>query len=198
MSRYDLSGNATASQATHINYVLLADFDFASGHIRFCTATRTLNFGGYTWLTVGQFAGVSGVKESIDLASDKITYTVNVPDSSMMSVLLTEDYHGRDATLYLGFMDSNFNLINDPQIIREDHMDQMSLSADNGSLSIYLSCENRLALWEKTSGYLYTHEYQRLIDPTDDFFKLVPTLDGRVVKWNETEVKTGYQNRNPA
>lgn len=191
MSRFDSSTNETATQQAHVPYVLLAEFDFASGFVRLSSRDRAYTHQGNEFGAIGNLGGVGPVRENGNLSPEKLEFQLSGVDSSLISTTLTEDYHGRDARLWVGYLGEDDQLVATPQIIWEGFMDTMTLRREAGSAVIALVCENRLIRWKDTAGWLYTFEHQQLFDSTDTFFDKVSTLPNKVAKWGGATVWRG-------
>jgi hypothetical protein len=192
VTRFSSSDNAAAVSLRHVDYILFVEFDFASGPIRLNTSGTNISFGGdaYTGLSPSAVVGIGPVRESADLSPEKLEFSLaNVPNSTM-SDTLSQTYHGRSATLYVGYPQNSL-LVDTPHMLWEGRMDRLlARSEENGSV-INLICENRLVLWNKASGWLYSHEHQREFDPDDLFFDQVSSLPNKVAKWGDENVETG-------
>lgn len=193
MTRLTDSTNVTASQQPHVPYALFADFDFVSGHVYVSSWDRSFTFGGHTYLALGSLGGVDEVTESSGIQSDKLEFTLSGVDNSLLTTVLSEKYHGRDATLYLGYLDATTsNLVTTPEILWEGLMDTMSIKTGTNTSSVRLVCENRLLLWNKKPGWMYTDEHQRMRDSTDLFFNQASTLGNKPVVWGGVNLRQYY------
>lgn len=190
MTRFTASENQAATEQPHIPYVMFADFDFPSGHVRANSGARSYTFGGNTYEPLGKLAGIGPVKESADLSPEKLEFTLSGVDNSLVLTTLGEKYHGRSANLYVGYCNDQGDLVTTPALLWEGDMDVMSIRTEESSSVIGLVCENRLVLWSTASGWLYSHEHQRILFPSagDLFFNLVETLTDKVAKWGDKTV----------
>lgn len=191
MTRFAVPQNSTAVTLPHVPYVMFADFDFASGNVRLSSWDRDFTFGGNTYTGLGNFVSVGPVKESADLSPDMLEFTLSNVPTSAMSDTLTQTYHGRSASLYVGYLTEDNTLVGTPHLLWEGRMDRLLVRTDEGGSLISLICENRLVLWNKAAGWLYTHEHQKEFASGDLFFDQVATLPNKVVKWGEKDVPTG-------
>lgn len=195
MTRFAAVENETATEQPHVPYVMFADFDFASGHVRLNSAARSYSFGGNTYEAVGKLAGIGPVRESADLSPDKLEFTLSGVDNSLIMTTLGENYHGRSATLYVGYLNADGGLVADPHLLWEGRMDVMAIRTEAGGSIISLSCENRLVLWNRAANWLYSHDHQRLLFPgqTDNFFDQVETLTDKIARWGDSTVNPEKQ-----
>ena len=197
MTRFALAANETAAAQAHVPYVLLAEFDFSSGSVRVCSADRPYVHLGNTYGAIGTLGGIGPVKENGNLSPEKLDFTLSGVDNSLITTALTENYHGRDARLWVGYLDDNYQLVTTPQIVWEGFMDVMAIRTEQNSSTISQTCENRLIRWNDSASWLYTQEHQRLFDSTDDFFNQVTTLPNKTVRWNGMNVYSGNGGTGP-
>lgn len=192
MTRFAASENDDATNRPHVPYVLFAEFDFASGFVRVNSSPRSMTHDGNTYLGGGQLVGIGAVRENGNLNPEKLDFQLSGVDNSYIASALTEHYHGRDVRLWVGLLNTEtFALVTTPQLIWEGFMDVMSIRTEEGGSTINLTCENRLILWNKSAGWLYTDEHQRLFDATDDFFKFVSVIQNKEVTWGGGDVDLG-------
>lgn len=191
MTRFSVPANATAVTRSHVPYVLFAAFDFVSGVIRVSSWDRDFSFSGNTYTGLGQFVGVGTIKESADLAPDRLEFSLSQVPTSTMSDTLTQAYFGRSASLYVGYLNESNALVGTPHLIWEGRMEQLRVRSEEGGSIINLVCQNRLILWNQTAAWLYTHEHQREFDPDDLFFDQVSSLPNKIAKWGDENVNTG-------
>jgi hypothetical protein len=191
VTRFSVAANATAAGLAHVPYVMFADFDFASGHIRVNSSDREISFGSNAYIGLGQLVGIGPVKETADLSADRLDFSLSHVPNSTMADTLTQTYHGRSASLYVGYLSESGALVGTPHLLWEGRMDSLKVRTEEGSSIINLVCENRLVLWNKPAGWLYTHEHQREFDVDDLFFNQVSSLPNKIAKWGEETVQTG-------
>jgi hypothetical protein len=184
MSRFTLTANSDATEQDHVPYVLLCSLDFTSGVIRLNSSDRSYVHAGNTYSPFGSLASIGPVKENGELVPESLEFTLPGVDSSLITTALTENYVGRAVSLWVAYLDDNLQFVATPQIIWEGFMDQMNIQGgEDKTATIQLICESRLIRWGKSSGWLYTHEHQRLVDATDDFLSYVALMVNRLLKW---------------
>lgn len=191
MTRFALTANQDATELAHVPYVLFAEFDFASGFVRVNSGDRTLTNDGNSYGALGTLGGISSVRENGNLSPEKLEFQLSGVDSSLLTTTLTENYHGRDARLWVGYLNpETYQLVTTPQILWEGFMDVMTIRTEQNSSIISLVCENRLIRWNDAADWLYTHEHQRLFDASDSFFNQVALLPNKEIKWRGSHVIT--------
>lgn len=195
MTRFALSANQDATELPHVPYVLFAEFDFASGFVRANSSDRSLTHLGNVYSAIGTLGGVGPVKENGNLSPEKLEFQLSGVDNSLITTTLTEDYHGRDARLWVGYLNAeSYVLVTTPQILWEGFMDVMTIRTEQNTSVISLVCENRLIRWNDAADWLYTDEHQKLFDTTDNFFDQVALLPNKEIKWRGEHVITGGGN----
>jgi hypothetical protein len=198
MSR-DIPANALAeAQGPHVAFIYLVDFDFASGHVYLNSSNRDYSYNGHTYTAAYGIGGISEVKESIGLSPDTVTFTLPGVNPSLLTTTLAENYHGRSVVVYVAYVSDDHEIIATPFTLWEGSMDKMGISVDEAKADITLACENRLVLWNKSSGWLYTSDHQRSIwGAGDNFFgQIAPSIESILV-WLNKGVGAGYV-RNPS
>jgi hypothetical protein len=193
VTRFAAAALTNAANQTHVPYVVFADLDFLSAHVRINSSDRAIEFGGNTYLGGGQLVGIGEVTESAALNPEKISLTLSGVDTSLISTVLNETYHGRSATLYVCYLGSDGQLVGTPEMLWEGRMDTLGIQSEEGGSTIDLICESRLVLWNEATELLYTHEHHGLLTASapDDFFNRVVDLMDKVVKWGGAMVTTG-------
>jgi hypothetical protein len=192
VTRFVNAPNASAVQQPNVPFVLFLELDFLSGTLYLSSADRYFTWGGNLYSPLGTFAGITDLTETTDITSQQLQFTLSGVDSGLLNTTLGEAYHGRNATLSVGYLDPvNWELVAAPETIWEGLMDVLTIKANANSSSITLSCENRLMLWNDASGWLYTQDHQRLIDSTDNFLDQVTSIATKTVVWGNSGVNTG-------
>lgn len=198
MSRFDSTDNDDATEKRFVPYVLLGEFEFSSATVRVCSADRSFTHQGNTFGAIGTLGGVGNVRENGNLSPEKLEFQLSGVSNSLITTTLTEDYHGRDARLWVGYLNQEtYALVDTPQLIWEGFMDVMTIRTDKNSSVISLVCENRLIRWNETAGWMYTHEHQRVFDSTDNFFDQVAVIQNLIIKWGDEKAVNPHKTRDP-
>lgn len=189
MTWYVSGSNQTAGEAAHVEIVTLVAMDVPSGYLRLHTRTGTITFGGYDYLGVGKFGGVSEIDEDAQLRPSGVTVTLSGVDAALVSSAITEAIHGRAITIYQGYLNLTTGaLIADPEIVFRGLMDYMAIDLGQNTGSITVQCEGEMARWLRHNGSLYTHESQQALFSGDRGFDQVPFLQNRKIDWSKSNV----------
>lgn len=134
------------------------------------------------YLGVGGISSISGSEESIELKSTKINATINGLDSTYIALVLAENYYGRDATLGLATLDSNYVIIGEPVILFKGFMSILTINSQE-KFSVDVEIESILADWERPRIKRYNTGTQELIDGTDKGFDNVADNITKEIVW---------------
>ena len=184
MSRGFAASNVTAISADSMGIaILFAELDFSSGFVRAHTALGTITWGGYDWLGVGTFATVSAVEESAELQKRTLTYTLAGIPGAMISIVLGEQYQGRAAKLYIGFLDpSTGQLVATPELLDQGRMDVSDID-EGQELTVSISAESRIAAWDRAIVRRYTDSDQQARFAGDKGLEFVDQAAQKEINW---------------
>lgn len=188
MSRNLTAAVATEVQKDEVQPIVLAELDFPSGFVRVWSGIGQLTWNGVTWEGTGALGTVSVVEETVDLRAVGLNFTLTGVDSSLLSIALGEDYRGRSAKLYLGFLDSTGVVIVDPTQIWGGRIDTMESTDAGETATIILAAESRLVDLERPGEIRrYTDEDQQREFPGDEGLAFVNALQEAVIFWGRRE-----------
>lgn len=176
--------NALAADAVEPFFAVKLEFD--SGTTRIWTGMGDLSFdtesGTETFLGGSSLVSIRPNDETADTQANGCSFALNGIESANLSLALTENYQGRNATLFLGAFSSGA-VVADPYVLFKGFMDTMNI-ADNGeTASIEVKAESRLISLQKARIRRFTDVDQKLIDSSDDGFAYVNAIQDRNVAW---------------
>lgn len=196
MTRFVNSTAQTAADQPHVIYAMLVQLDFASGFVRVFNGAGTLIFNGNTYVGLGQYGSITQIGESTDLKpSNPVTFQLSgLPDSASPALAAAAtnraDYYGRSARIDIALFDSSRNIMTPIEnAVWEGRMDSITVSKANNA--ILLTAEDRMVVWDKAIGFLYSTEWQTISYPGDTFFDQVPFLANRQITWGGVSVNVG-------
>lgn len=165
MSLRDISAaNITALNASVVRPIAFVRMDFAGGVRRIHSeiGPRTAvhpTYGSESYLGVGDFGGFSAeIVESVSNAAQALRISLTGLDSNLVSDAFTDDYHGRDIEIMLGFDDVDGVLEDDPVILWSGFMDKIDISLDQARATMTLNCESRATRLQSISDKRFTDE----------------------------------------
>ncbi len=171
--------------------------------LRLWTGVGSLVFEGKTWVGTGQLLNVTAIEETSDISVRGATLTLSGVPSEVISLALTEPYHGRVCNIYFGLFqkgellkeDGAYILLQDgSKIMLEDqktslteifsgYMDQMNISESADTSTIELKVENKLIDLERQRVARYTSAFQKQKYPNDKGFDFVESLQDQKLVW---------------
>lgn len=163
--------------------ILFAELDFAGGFVRAHNGIGTITWGGNDWLGVGTFGKVSPVEESAELSKRTLIYTLSGIPPEMISIVLDEDYQGRTASLYIGFIDPvTGQLIADPDLYDQGRMDVSDIE-EGKEITVTITAESRVSAWDRPLLRRYTDADQKSRYPGDRGLEFVPQAATKEINW---------------
>ena len=171
-----------AAAADSIRPVLFVELNFVSGAVRFHSALGPSTWGGNTYTGTGRLGSVSQVEEDSDLSRTPITLTLSGIPTDVLSILQSEHYQGRRATLYLGYLDASRQLVADPIILYRGRMDTASVEQGE-TLMLSMTIESRFAAWDRPLERRYNNADQQSRYPGDTGLQYVEQAVDKEIVW---------------
>lgn len=152
-----------------VELAFLAKFRFDSGDQNVWTGIGDLTFNGDNYQGIGDMATISSYKETQNLKAEGLTFTLSGNIGSTISTALDEEFQNRICTLWLGFFDAAVSpgLLNDPIIIFQGRMDNMTIVHGSETSTVEISAENILISLENAVNRRYTPQDHNLDSATD-------------------------------
>lgn len=175
----------TASQNETFKPILFVKLEYESGNVLIHSDIGNIDFGGDTYLGVGDLGSISKVSESSELQSTAIDLILSGINTALVSVQLNEHYQGRPGTVYLGAKNLTTNeLIVEPTIVFKGLMDNSKIEIGT-TATISLRLNNRLAEWDKQNDRRYNNDDQQEIHPDDKAFEFIEGLAEKEIAWGK-------------
>lgn len=185
MSRSITAAMLAALAAESTAVALLVELQFGSGTVRLNSLDYDLTWSGQTWLGAGRVGRVSAVEESEAIQAYGVTLSLSGVDASLLAIALGEDYQGRTVRMWFAAFDAAYVVIDDPVLVYRGRMDTMRVRAGQNA-SIELTCEGRLADFERARVRRYNSADQQTVYPGDKFFDYAPQLAaGQAIWWGQ-------------
>jgi hypothetical protein len=158
--------------------------DFANEPFRATSGTRNYDWGGQTWLGIGEIGGVSEVAEASDAAARPFVVTLSGTDTFITQPALSRtNYKGRKATLYRGFLNENETLVSTPIAVWTGRMDVASAVWDEGAASVQVQCEPLAARLLRPNISRYSDQDHQLRWPGDKFYEYLLQMEAKDANW---------------
>ena len=144
------------SQKDAVSQIILLKLEFDSGDVRIHTNIGDVIFDSEVYQGVGDLGKITPIEENQELSASSLTVSLSGVNPSLLASFLTEDFHGRPATVFFGFKNSS-NVLIDAFIVFKGFMDSDNIVVgETGTISLKLT--NNLALWDRTKLSHYNNE----------------------------------------
>jgi hypothetical protein len=163
--------------------LLLVTVQFDNESIAVWSGVGDFIWSGTTFKGVGTLGQISPIVETTDTTAQGITLSLSGIPNDLLSEALSHVTSSGKATVYLAFMDSSGNLINDPIPAYSGLVDQPSIDMGVESTTISIAVESRLADLQRARGGRYTDADQRARHPNDHSLQYVSQLQDKFIKW---------------
>ena len=177
-----LSASVISELATNkLNPVELVYLGIGSGTY-YTDHFTNLTFNGNTYVASSLFLGSSEIQETADVSVNNLTLKFSGADTTIISLLLNNDYMNKSANLYRGFLDDNGSLISDPILLFEGRISNFSLEENATTSSINVIVASHWADFEKVSGRRTAVNSQKLYFSTDEGMEFA-SKTSKKIKW---------------
>ena len=163
--------------------ILLAAFDFATGVSRSWSGIGTLSWNSQEWIGLGDLGEVSAIEETMELRATGAAFRLSGVPVGLVAAAMGEPIQGRSARLWLGFLDADLVLIDDPVLLFDGRMDTIEIVDGGEVATLTLFAENRLRDLERPRTRRYTDQDQQAEFPGDRGFEFVPALQDVTINW---------------
>ena len=175
----------SAAAASTIHPVIFVKLQFDGGNVNLHTELGNITFNSDTYTGIGKLGGVGNMEENSDLSRTPITLSLTGLPNDLVSILLAEQYQGRLATIFLGYLDLTTRvLVATPVIIYRGNIDTADFSI-NQNFSITLSVESRFAAWDTPLVRRYNNSDQQSRYPGDTGLEFIEQAVSKTIWWGQ-------------
>jgi len=166
-----------------VSPILLARLETSQGNVLVWTGLGNLQFGGETYLGIGDLGRITPVKEvGEEIRANMVSFQLTGIPTELISTALGAQYQGRSAKLWLGFI-SGGALIEDPILLFDGRMDIMDIDEGPEKSTITITAESRLADLNRARVRRFTNEDQQYFYPNDKFLEYVAAIQNVEIVW---------------
>jgi len=148
------------------------------------TAYGAINWDGKTWAPSGEFLQLSQIGESADGRANGVQLTLSGIPSAVLTSIFRNDFQGRKAQIYIGFLNAQGGLITPPLRVFEGQIDSAALD-DSGETSTAVVALEKELIDRRDEVRRFTHEDQQLDGPGDKFFEYQTYLSMNAIKFGK-------------
>lgn len=185
-----LSGGALAAlqAASETEEVFLISLTYSSGTVYMNTGTRDLLWNGQTWDAVGGNLEIGPVEESGDMKGQGFDIQLSGVDQSIISILLGQDYRGRDVFIGQALLDQSAGTVIDviewADGLQLDNYEITEVAKRGAPLTCTVRTRIRHRLGEdEYRGIRASVSSHQKHFSDDTFFQHVPSLVGKKLYW---------------
>jgi hypothetical protein len=123
--------------------------------LHLCSGGLDISNGGVTYTAQGDFIGFSSVAEEFDVRVGKFSIYLSALGSGMVDRFIDKDFEGKRVRIRKAFLDfdpMNLDIINDPILIFDGQIHNVSITESSNSASISIDCATLFADFERTAG----------------------------------------------
>lgn len=186
MSERDLTAAVkTAIEETVIYPIVLAQLAFPSDTVRIWTGQGQISWNAQTWDGTGDVVSFSTFPETTDGSAQGVQIDLSGINSATISDITEDEFQGSSVDVWVGFTDSNGNVIADPFKLFGGQMDTGEINDNGETATITINAESRLINQLKRRQWRYTHEDQKkLYAPTvDKGLEFVSKIQDKEIVW---------------
>ena len=134
-----------------------------------------ITIGSDTYYGVGDYGGLSVVRETEKLQAEGITLTLSGIPNNMVSDALLQSYQGQNANVYFGTL-ADGQLTQQPYLLFSGKMDVMNVMQEAQNSAITIQCENYLAELRRRKVGRYTDQDQQSRFSSDTSLRFVDAI----------------------
>lgn len=164
---------------------LFVTLTFASSTKWVWTGVGPFIWGGNTYIGVGSLGSIGVIAENDELSAAGTTITLSGIDTALLQDCIGDIQLGAPASIALGLLTSQGQLIGTPYTIFAGQVDAPSITVGGSTLSITLALENKLVNLSRPTLDRYTSASQRILHPTDIGFSWVEQLLDISLVWGQ-------------
>jgi hypothetical protein len=138
------------------------------------------------YLAQGQFIGYGSVIESADLRVGTMEMTFTAVDSTMVAVVLNNDYIDKRVVIYRAVLNDNYSFTNnDVFMIFDGFINGYNIREERDTAVLTLECSSQFADFERTNGRRTNPSSQKLHFATDRGMDFSPQIV-KDIKWGRS------------
>jgi len=154
-----------------------------------CTGTKTYVFGDNDYLGIGEIASLGEFADASDGTARQLTLSLSGVDAAITEPLLSRvNYKNAAVNIYRGFLDTNEDMIDDPDVVWSGRADVGSVAQYEGAAVATLTCEPDAARLLRANVSRYADEDHQLRWPADVFFQELAEMERKDVLWGGMRV----------
>jgi len=164
--------------------VFLVHIDWPSQPVYLATAYGPITWDGKTWQPTGEFVQLSQIGESSNGRANGVQLTLSGIPSGTIAAAFRNDFQGKKAQIYCGFLNTQGSLITSPLCVFDGVIDSTSFEDSGDTSTIIVSLEKEL-IDRRDEVRRFNHEDQQLDYPGDMFLEYTTWLAMNPIKFGK-------------
>lgn len=183
MTRTITANMITEYTSSSFRPITLVKFAFDSADLNLWNGVGDLTWSGDTYTGAGNLLGISDITETEAIVAGNVIFTLSGMPDDIIAIALSEDYQGRNVTVWKGAFDANRDIITDPVLIFSGNMDVMTMTESGETSVISIIAESQLRALTRPSSRKWTDADQKVPYPNDEGFREVPMIQDEPLIW---------------
>lgn len=187
MSRGLNSANTTAVDAAVVRPVVFVELHYASSTLFLHDNIGEITADDWdgvsrTWSGLGDLGSISTIEEGKKISPYKLDLILSGIDSTIAAKALGKETGLREVYVLVGFIGLDRVVVGDPQQMWAGLADDIQMAIGAESV-IRVTCESKLAAFEKTNGRLQNDADHQAEFSGDLFYKYLPQMVEAKFRW---------------
>lgn len=133
--------------------------------------------GDNVYIAQNQFLGYGTIQESSDLRVGSLEMTFTAVDTTMVSLILSNDYINKRVVIYRAILQSDYSFTSDDVYLMFDgRISAYNIEETGNTATIVLTCASQFADFERTNGRRTNPSSQNLHFPADRGMDFSPQI----------------------
>jgi hypothetical protein len=174
---------STAISGALLRPVVFVYLDFLSAPVRMWNGVGNIEWDGETWVGVGDLIDLGQIEEASDGSATSMVSTLAGVPSDLTAGVYQDQWQGREAVAWLGAIDEDGVLIEEPLQIRAGIMDSLGDSDDGQSAVFTMTIETPALDQGNNRAWRLTNEIQQSFFPGDKGLEFTTVLSSVPIRW---------------
>lgn len=163
------------------------------------TAPTNISWNSITWTGIGGLLIFDAITETADLKGNNTNFKLSGVDPTILSLLLSKAYIGRDVIVWSGHVNSDGTILCDSskdiiminQMIGGFDIDHEVSDDNSETITITASFEDNSVASDQVIGIQTNPSSHQRFYPNDQFFAEIPKLMGKQIKFGDLDIGGG-------
>ena len=163
------------------------------------TSPTNISWDSLTWNGIGGLLLFDAITETADLKGNNTNFKLSGVDPTILSLLLSKAYTGRDVTVWAGHINSDGTILCDSskdiiminQMVGGFDIDHEVSDDNSETITITASFEDNSVASDQVIGIQTNPSSHQRFYPLDQFFAEIPKLIGKQIKFGDLNMGGG-------